>query len=378
MSDEPELLRRTTEIVPTVAATAATADADRRVSDHVIAALAEAGFARHFVPARWGGHEGGLTDLCAAVMLLAEHCPSTAWLASLAAVLGRIAGYLPHDGQRRIWSGSPDTLVVGSLLPLGTAVAVEGGWMVGGRWPYISSVEFSEWALVLAKTDSADGPRARFFAVPRSAYSIEHTWNNVGMRATGSHTLTMDPTFVATECSFDRANLDLGGPVDAAGGGRMPLEAWAGLAFAPTVVGAAYGLLRAWRRAVRGKVAAGAQSRTPIPSSTYEMALARSAGELDAAALLVKRVASDVDTLRDLSGLEIAACARDCALAAELARTGADRLMNTAGTSALADDQPLQRFWRDVHSGSSHVMLQMPRAATGYARLAFAAEDHRP
>ncbi len=391
MSDEPALVRRTRRILPAVAAAAADADARRRLPDHIVAAVTEAGFARHFVPSRWGGHEGRLADLCGAVMLLAEHCPSTAWAASLAAILGRIAGYLPEEGRRRVWSGSPDTLVVGSLLPLGTATAVRGGWMVDGRWPYISSVEFSDWALVLAAV--GDGAHTRFFAVPRSAYAIERTWNNLGMRATGSHTLTLEPTFVAEECSFDRAALDLGGPAGmgpdttpdttpdvtagvapGAAGHRVPLEAWAGLAFAPTVVGAARGLLRSWRDAVRGKVAAGAQGRTPVPPHTFELAVTRSAGEIDAAALLVERAAARADG-GDLNGLEVAAGARDCALASELARTAADRLMDTAGTAALAVDRPLQRFWRDVHSGSSHVMLQLSRAAAGYARLAFAEEE---
>jgi alkylation response protein AidB-like acyl-CoA dehydrogenase len=49
--------------------------------------------------------------------------------------------------------------------------------------------------------------------------------------------------------------------------------------------------------------------------------------------------------------------------------------MSTAGTSGFGEEHALQRFWRDVHSASSHVMLQLPRAATGFARLALSEED---
>jgi alkylation response protein AidB-like acyl-CoA dehydrogenase len=377
----PELVRRAAEITPVVAAAAADADTDRRLPQHVMDAVRDAGFARQFVPARWGGFEGTFADTQAAVMLLAEHCPSTAWLASLAAILGRIAGYLPAGGQRLIWSAGPDALVVGSLLPLGTAYKVHGGWLVSGRWPYISSVEFSDWALVVAMVRAADGERARCFAVPRADYAIDSTWSNLGMRATGSHTLVLEPTLVRPECSFDRADLDRAGldrgsPASSVPQRRLvPLEAWAGLAFAPAVAGAARGALRAWLRAMRGKVAAiGCHDSAPIPRSAYELALTRSAGEIDAAAVLLNRVALAADA-GALTDLDVAVCARDCALSAELARAATDRLVRAAGTSGLAEGQPLERFWRDVHTGSSHIMLQLSRAAQGFAPLVLSSED---
>lgn len=207
------LAGRAAAIGPMAAEAAGAADADRRLAQKVVDALHDAGFARHFTALRWGGSEGTFAEACAAVALLARYCPATAWHASLAATLGRIASFLPEEGQRRIWSQDPDALIVGSLLPLGTADPVNGGWLVSGAWPYISSVEFSQWALVLAITQAADDRHARFFAVPRDQYSIEATWNNLGMRATGSDTLVLAPTFVAPGFSFNRADLDQGAPV---------------------------------------------------------------------------------------------------------------------------------------------------------------------
>lgn len=155
----------------------------------------------------------------------------------------------------------------------------------------------------------------------------------------------------------------------------VPLEAVAGLAFAPAAVGAAHGALRAWTRTARRRAALA--GRGPIPQETFDTAFTWAAGTADAAELLVDRVARMADQ-GGLSDFDVAVCARDCALAAESARAATDRLMTTAGTSGLNEDQALQRFWRDVHCASSHIMLQLPRAAAGFARLALAEEGFLP
>ncbi|HEX4832643.1 MAG TPA: acyl-CoA dehydrogenase family protein [Trebonia sp.] len=371
------LVARAAEVALLAGRGAAEADQERRLPPAVVDAVAGAGFARQFVATRWGGQEGTFLEACAAVSLLAEQCPSTAWTASLAATLGRIAGFLPEAGQRALWAGGPDTLVAGSLLPLGEAIEVDGGWMVSGRWPYVSTIEQARWVLLPAVDRSPAGAGvAWFFALPRGGYAVEQTWNNLGLRATGSHTVVLEPTFVSGGYAFRRSALDEGDPVcSAAATHRLPLEAVAGLAFAPVVVGAAYGALRAWLRANAPRMAAAAAGgRVPVPRPTYDQVLTRSAAELDAAALLVERVARMTDA-GGLSPLDVAVSARDCALASELARAVTERLVRATGTSGLAEDQPLERFWRDAHAGASHVMLQLARSAQGYAALALAGQE---
>jgi alkylation response protein AidB-like acyl-CoA dehydrogenase len=44
--------------------------------------------------------------------------------------------------------------------------------------------------------------------------------------------------------------------------------------------------------------------------------------------------------------------------------------MQLAGASALRDESPIQRGWRDVRAISSHVMLNFNAAAENYGRLA--------
>lgn len=345
---------------------AALADTDGRLAPEVVAAVVRAGFARHFVPSRYGGTDGGFTEAVPGIVRVARACPSAGWLASLAVTLGRLAGYLPETGQKRIWS-DPDNLVVGSLLPLGSGVSVDGGWVVEGRWPYLSSIEFAAWVMLLVKVAPDSTPR--FVVVPRDQITVEPSWDSLGLRATGSHTVVAGGLFVPADMSFPRADMDLGQPSEPAAGRthRVPLEAAAGLAFAPPVLGAAQAVVAAWTELASDTLA------TRVDRAHLDLALTRATWTLDCAALVLDRVARTVDS-GQCAELDVARNVRDCALTAESLVRMADKLVLGSGTRVLQADHPLQRLWRDLRTGASHTMLQVPRAAAAYGRQAFGKE----
>ena len=104
----------------------------------------------------------------------------------------RFATHLPLEGQGDLWHPNPDVLLVPGLIPAGQADEADGGHHLEGRWNYVSGVEFADWALIAAPTSD----KSRFFAVPRKDFDFECTWDAVGMRATGSHTLRVSGAFV--------------------------------------------------------------------------------------------------------------------------------------------------------------------------------------
>lgn len=349
------------------------AETNRKVAPDVVEAMLAAGFARYFVPARWGGDSAtaSFTDLIDSVITVGRACGSTAWIASLTASLGRMGAFLPIEGQRDLWSDGPDTLIVGALMPIGRAVPVDGGWRLSGRWPYVSAVEYSDWALVCGTAVSGDRSEARFFAVPREEYAIEDTWFNVGMRATGSHTLVLDEVVVPRSRSFSRDDLIAGRAVETTDACHLaPLKAGNGLSFGAPVLGAACGALSAWSAYMSAK-------RQPKPDSGGngvsggngtgdEMTFARAGGEIDAGRMLLERAAATADRGR-VAPPDVARNSRDCALAVDMAVTAVDRLFRSAGTTGQASSSPLQRFWRDVNVGATHIVLKFEPAAVAYA-----------
>lgn len=342
----------------------------RRPHPEVVEALLSAGFARHFVPAEHGGRVGTFAELTRAVTTVGAACTATAWCASLAANLARMAAYLPAEGRAEVWANGPDALVVGSLSPFGNAERVDGGYRLSGRWPYISGVDFSSWALLCGTVPGSGGPVPTVFAVPRSAYSVVDTWDSVGMRGTGSNTVAVDGALVPASRTFLRAGLLAGRPVDAAAACHtVPLEAANGLSFVTPLLGAARGTQEAWSAYVAEKAAATAgRSGAPGPSrETYAETLARSVAEIDSAQLLLERCAGIADRGADVDPLDRTQNLRDCSFAAELLVSAVDRLFRTSGTGGQLTTRPIQRFWRDVNSASTHVALQFGAAATAYA-----------
>ncbi|MET9934670.1 MULTISPECIES: acyl-CoA dehydrogenase family protein [unclassified Streptomyces] len=369
------LLSMRTEAVPAAADVVAVAvlhaeEAERRwrPATEVVRAVTAAGFPSHFVPAKHGGTAGTFTALTGAIAEVGAACPATAWCASVTAHLARMAAFLPPEGTREVWAAGPDTLVVGSLIPAGRAEPAPGGWLLTGTWPYVSAVDHSDWALVCGMVPTPEGPRAMVFAVPRAAYSVRDTWSDIGMRATGSHSLVVEGVHVPTHRTMDRDDLLEGRPADASAPCHtVPLRAVNALSFATPAWGAAQGLLALWRELVGRKL----DGPTPPPVAArglYEVVLARASGEIDAAGLLLERAARVADQGGSLSPLLTARNLRDCALAMDHVVAAADRLFRSAGTGAHSVFAPMQRYWRDIHSMASHVVLQFDAAAGTYAR----------
>ncbi|MFI9364422.1 acyl-CoA dehydrogenase family protein [Kitasatospora sp. NPDC053057] len=361
-------------LAPVAAKHAADADQQRRLHPDVVQGVVAAGFARHFVPERWGGEAGGFADLLAAVATVGEGCTSAAWVAALTATVPRMAAHLPIAGQQEIWADGPDPMLVGALMPLGRAERAPGGWRLTGTWSFVSAVEFADWALVCARTPGEDGePVARYFAVRRGEFRVQDTWFTVGMRGTGSNTLTVDDVFVPDRRVCTRAAvLDGECPGSVDGCTRVPLKAVNGLSFAAPVLGATRALLSGWADWVAPKIAGtGGGDPALADNATRHQVLARSAAEIDAAQLLLERTARVADE-RPVSALHAVRGGRDCAVAAELLLAAADRLFRAAGTSGQVEGSPFARAWRDVNVAVGHLVLRFDPAASAYAQRVLA------
>ena len=70
------------------------------------------------------------------------------------------------------------------------------------------------------------------------------------------------------------------------------------------------------------------------------------------------------------TALDRASAQRDAAFAARLTVRAVNRLFEASGAHAIADSDPLQRFHRDIHTGSHHATLNWDVAAQQYGRLA--------
>ena len=102
---------------------------------------------------------------------------------------------------------------------------------------------------------------------------------------------------------------------------------------------------------------------------------ARSAAEVDAAELLMARMARDFEATsaqRRIAPTEDRVrFKRDASFAAGLCRTAVDRLVEVAGAHGIADDHPLQRAWRDLNAIASHRGLGWDASGELFGQVAF-------
>ncbi|MCZ4086383.1 acyl-CoA dehydrogenase family protein [Streptomyces antarcticus] len=143
----------------------------------------------------------------------------------------------------------------------------------------------------------------------------------------------------------------------------------------PEVLGAAQGALAHWSGYAVQRLRAQAPEAPGPGPSFYEETLARTAGELDAARLLLERAAARADAAAEVTALEAARGERDCALAADLLVGAVERLFRASGTAGHDEGAVLQRLWRDIHSAAGHVVLQFGPSAAAYARHALNPES---
>ncbi|MGC5345214.1 acyl-CoA dehydrogenase family protein [Streptomyces sp. AM 4-1-1] len=207
--------------------------------------------------------------------------------------------------------------------------------------------------------------------MPRSDVRVHDTWRSVGLRATGSHNVSVDGVFVPAHRSFLRESLAYGSAwTEPARCHRVPYDLVASLFFCAPALGAARGALRSWQSVTAGRrLRDGRFAREDVD---VQRVLARSSAEIDLARLALERVANEADEVdeAEIDPALIARNVRDCAVSVELLLGAVERIVRQSGTSAHDESSDVQRFWRDIQVVASHATLGLPAASAAYARVA--------
>lgn len=371
-----ELVARARELAPRFRQRAAVAEQERTLPNESVVEMLEAGFARILVPRRFGGYELGLETSFEVVREIGKADVSHAWCTALMIEIPHYVACYPQAAQEAVWASGPDVALAGSIMPLCRVTAVEGGYRLSGQSPFASGVNHASWVFLGGMITGDGPPEWALFLVSREQYEIVDTWTTAAMRATGSNTVVTDEVFVPESHALRLADLREGHtPGGALNDGplfRSPHIVWAPLTFVVPMLGAAqaaYEEVVAWTAERR---APGGGSIAELPS--MQASLGRVAADLDAAELLLRRIAATAQAPQPAS-LELRARAmRDFTRSAELIVEAIDTLVAKSGTAAFASSNPLQRAWRDIHFAASHVSLNPENNYAHWGRTALGLE----
>jgi alkylation response protein AidB-like acyl-CoA dehydrogenase len=317
--------------------------------------LTKAGMYRASTPSAFGGEPMAPSTFMKLVERISAVDPATGWVSSFGSSLVYFAA-LPPESQQAIYAAGPDVAYAGGLFPMQEAQRVPGGYVCSGVWQFASGCRGADvLGIGLVGGPESNGKPLTALVDPGDVEIIDN-WNVAGMRATGSHAIRAEELFVPEEMTFVRG----GAPrID------EPLTRYPALPYAAQVL--AVVTLGAARGALDYAVEVGA-SRTSITGGdakgnrpAYKSALARGEAALRAAQAFfyqiadevwAKAVADEPVTDQDKALLRLGATH-----AAHTGRQVVLDVFDLAGTGAIYETHPLQRFLRDALIPAQHAML---------------------
>ncbi|MDW6064259.1 oxidoreductase [Streptomyces sp. FXJ1.4098] len=369
---EDQLLAEALKTLPVLRANAHTTEARRRPAAANLDRLRAAGLLRLTTPQNRGGWEASIRTQVEVGLALARACPSTAWVAGIYNGVKPMTVMLPPAAVEEFYAFGPDVLVCSVASVHGQAVRVDGGVLLSGTWAAASGCEDADWALLgTALPKTAEDPHsAATVLVPVKDLQVKDTWHVAGLSGTGSQSLVADGVLVPNHRIITAA------VAAAAGGGAgfpAALKIGSALNLLAPVVGAAVGALDAVRQTLesgRGIMASVYRDTTDSPSA--QMWLGEADRLISRAARQVVAVASEADAAlvgEPLAPQERSALRMEMVAAIENARSGMSKLLDLNGTAGFAQSHPLQRFWRDMETGSRHVQFNPFLTREDYGRL---------
>jgi alkylation response protein AidB-like acyl-CoA dehydrogenase len=339
---------------------AVTTERERALPPKLLDELRAGGLMRAGAPTVLGALEASPETSLAAAERIARGDASAGWCVSIAITSSLLSAYLPERGAAEIF-GDPSTVAAGVWAPRGKAVVVDGGVRVSGRWSFCSGISHSEWLFAGCVLDhgpaGADAPIMRVAALPTAELEILDTWHTSGLRGTGSHDAVARDLFVPEHRVLSL--LDAGPRIDTPLY-RFPIFGFFALSIAAAALGNARGAIDELSELAAGKTAQGS-SRVLAERPATQAAVGEAEAALRAARALYYEAIGQAwaaaqgaepveESLR--LGLRLAAT-HAVRTSAEVARA----MYDLGGGTAIYDDSPLQRRFRDAHAATAHFQV---------------------
>jgi alkylation response protein AidB-like acyl-CoA dehydrogenase len=361
-----------------------------KLTDQTVKIMKTAGNIRLLQPKEYGGLEVHPREFAETVMATAALDPSAGWINGVVGVHPYQLAYADPRVAAEIWADDVDTWVASPYAPQGVARPVDGGYVFNGRWQFSSGTDHCEWIFLGALLGDAEGkpvmpPQMLHMILPRKDYEIvEDSWDVVGLRGTGSKDVIVRDAFVPSYRTMDAFKVMDGTAQREAGMTEtlylMPWSTMFPLGISSATIGIAEGALAAHLDYQRERVSA---AGTAIKDDPYVMyAIGEAAADINAARQEIlanaERIYDLVDSGKEVSFADRAAGRRTQIRAVWRAVMAVDQIFSRSGGNAMRMDKPLQRYWRDAHTGLAHAIHVPGTAYHASALSSFGVEPQGP
>jgi alkylation response protein AidB-like acyl-CoA dehydrogenase len=332
---------------------------ERKLPDELVDELRASGLMRAGAPATLGALQLPPSETLASAERIAQGDASAGWCVSIAATSSLLAGYLSPQAATEIL-GDQRAIAAGVWAPRGTVKAVDGGVRISGRWSFCSGISHSDWLfagyVVEDAREASGAPVVRVAALPRSELQVPDTWHTSGLRGTASRDAVAEDVFVP-----DHHTLSLmDGPTVDAPLYRFPVFGFFALSIAAAALGNARGAIEDLVALAAAKTSLGSSRKLAERHGT-QAAVAEAEAALRAARALYYQAIEEAWAAAQ-EAVPVEAAPR---LGLRLAATHAVRIAavvtrsmyDLGGGTAIYEDSPLQRRFRDAHTATAHFQV---------------------
>jgi 3-hydroxy-9,10-secoandrosta-1,3,5(10)-triene-9,17-dione monooxygenase len=383
-----EAIARARALVPALRERAAAAEAARTMSPETIADLHASGVVRSMQPKRWGGMEFDYVAYVDFPLELARGDASVGWNLANLQIHHWMLGLYDERAQQEVWGENPDALIAsGIAFPQGQGRRAEGGFVISGKWNFSSCSNIADWNMLAVTVK--DGDKVvdhRMCLLNKSQYQVIDDWKVLGMRSTGSMTVTAKDVFVPEHKALCMYTTRGGAEFPGAKVNRNPAyqvsaNPLLGHGIGACAVGNAQAALELSVEAVKQRSTnyTGARMRD---FQAVQLRIGAAGARIDAARLILRNdciegqaIASRgevADTLTKLSWK------RNLAYAVGISTEAVDLLHAMAGANGIYESYPLERIFRDAHSLAGHISFSFDAQASAWGLAALGGEVVNP
>jgi indole-3-acetate monooxygenase len=354
-----DYVERARQIGPVIEAAADEIERRRDLPEPIVAALAERGLFRLLLPRSLGGAELPPAAYVPVVEEVAKHDASVAWCIGQACGCTMTAAYLAPEVAQEIFGGERGIVAWGPPGPAEARMA-SGGYRLTGTWSFASGSHHATWLGAHVAVFADDGgpclrpdgsPVFRTLLFPKPQAAMTDIWRVIGLRGTGSDSYTVTNLFVPEDHAVER-NADAKprepGLLYAFSSSNVYSAGFAGVA-----LGIARAVLDAFIELARDKIPRGAK-RTLRDNNVIQAQVAQSEARISAARAFLLDALEDI--WREVAhtgrlSLDHNATIRLASTwAIHQARDAVDTLYHAAGATAIFEENPFERRFRDIHT----------------------------
>lgn len=360
LAGDTAIVSRAEALRPLVEAASNEIEEKRRLPPALLDRLHEARLFRLLLPRSSNGIETDPVTFFHVIETIARGDASTAWCLSQAGGCSMSAAYLALPVAQEIFGNDPRAVLAWGPGPRVKAVECEGGYRVTGVWSFASGGRHATWLGAHCPIYKADGtprldddgrPVERTMLVRTQDVAWTDIWNVVGLRGTASDQFALENHFVPAGRSMTRdfeKECREPGPLY-----RMSAMTCYELGFSGVALGIARASLDSFVEVARTKVPRGKKS--PIrDNAVVQTQLAQAEVGIRAArAYLLQSVAEIwklVSAGNPLTMDQRIVLRMASTNAIHKAREAVDFAYNAAGATAIFEDHPLERRFRDIHT----------------------------